>query len=106
MAFRTLSSTEALMVPGMSAGRAVDSRRITPELPAEIRILFRFSALSLLVLFSFALAEAQTPQVGVELPSSVTFLALPGGHAADALAGIFAVRMICVAWDGSIAPAP
>ena len=61
MAFRTLSSTEALMVPGMSAGRpAVDCVELAPELPAEIRFFFRFSALSLLVLFSFALAEAQT----------------------------------------------
>ena len=61
MAFRTLSSTEALMVPGMPAGRpAVDCVELAPELPVEIRFFFRLSALSLLVLFSFALAEAQT----------------------------------------------
>ena len=60
-AIRPSSRVPRSFRPRMSAGRpAVDCVELAPELPAEIRFFFRFSALSLLVLFSFALAEAQT----------------------------------------------
>ena len=82
------------MVPGMSAGRpAVDCVELAPELPAEIRFFFQALCTILAGLILLCIGRGADPaQVGVELLLLRDLLGVSGCHAADALAGIFAVH--------------